>query len=429
MDAGMPNPQRRAIMLGILGTPLLALGAGAAADGPVAGSALPPWQPGCLDIHHIDTGRGNATLVILPDGTSLLVDAGASASALDVSAAPKPDAGRRPGEWVARYLRRHLRATGRSGLDYLLVSHFHPDHLGDVGAASPKSANGAYRLTGVMDVAEELVVGTLVDRGFPSYDYPASPAGMGPFAQNYLAFVRERVRQGLRVERFEAGRGDQFRARSAGAFGVRNIAVNGQVWTGSGQATHQMFPPLASLPAADWPTENMCSAAIRVHSGDFAYFTAGDMTSYTLDGDQPWRDMLGAAALVAGPVNVATADHHGLFDGLSGDVVRRLRPQVWVIPSWHISHPDTLQLERMLSTRLYPGPRDVFATGVMHENYLANRRLMQHLQSTGGHVVIRVQPGGAAFSVAVTDNADERDIVKLVTGPYGVAARRTPAPA
>jgi hypothetical protein len=37
---------------------------------------LPPWQPGNLDIHIINTGRGDAALLILPDGTSLQFDAG-----------------------------------------------------------------------------------------------------------------------------------------------------------------------------------------------------------------------------------------------------------------------------------------------------------------------------------------------------------------
>ena len=34
-------------------------------------------MPGALEIHHISTGRGNSTLCIFPDGTTLLIDAGA----------------------------------------------------------------------------------------------------------------------------------------------------------------------------------------------------------------------------------------------------------------------------------------------------------------------------------------------------------------
>ena len=62
------------------------------------GARLPPWTPGCLDIHHIATGRGNATFILMPDGTSLLIDAGATNNALDVSALPKPGA-----QFLARY--------------------------------------------------------------------------------------------------------------------------------------------------------------------------------------------------------------------------------------------------------------------------------------------------------------------------------------
>jgi hypothetical protein len=37
---------------------------------------LPPWEEGMLDIHHINTGRGDAAFFIFPDATTLLLDAG-----------------------------------------------------------------------------------------------------------------------------------------------------------------------------------------------------------------------------------------------------------------------------------------------------------------------------------------------------------------
>lgn len=414
---------------------LLSLGGRAIRAGTTSGESdrvgdpLKPWTPGCLDIHHIDTGRGNATLMVMPDGTSILVDAGASVNAPDVSAAPRPSAERRPGVWIARYAQRHLRATGAVGLDYMLVTHLHPDHLGDIDGASPVSADGTYRLTGVSDVAALLPVGTLLDRDFPTYDYPTSQ--LAPFAVNYRAFVRSRLREGGRVERYDAGRDDQV--RPVGRFNVpttfafRNVAANGRVWTGNGAEVRATFPPLAGLSPGDFPTENMCSTALRLTHGRFAYFTGGDLTSYTNDGALPWQDILGAAARAAGPVDVATADHHGLFDGLNGDVVRALRPQVWIVQAWHLSHPDTLQLERMLSERLYPGSRDVFATSVMPGNALMNRRLMQRVRSTVGHVIIRVLADTLSFSVVVTGNDDEQDLVRMTTGPYPTrGAPRTP---
>ena len=40
------------------------------------GKVLPAWKEGYLDIHAINTGQGECTFFILPDGTTMLVDAG-----------------------------------------------------------------------------------------------------------------------------------------------------------------------------------------------------------------------------------------------------------------------------------------------------------------------------------------------------------------
>src|ERR1700721_2992225 len=99
------------------------------------GAPLPAWTPGMLDIHQIATGRGNAALFILPDGTTLLVDAGAAGDGIPETD-PHPDASRSPGMWIVRYLQRHL-PPGVTGLDYALITHFHADHMGQLGASSP----------------------------------------------------------------------------------------------------------------------------------------------------------------------------------------------------------------------------------------------------------------------------------------------------
>jgi hypothetical protein len=76
-----------------------------------ASNRLAPWTPGTLDIHHINTGRGNSALMICPDGTSVLMDAGAANSAAKYLNPARPDESRRAGQWVARYAQRQLRAT------------------------------------------------------------------------------------------------------------------------------------------------------------------------------------------------------------------------------------------------------------------------------------------------------------------------------
>lgn len=414
------GPNRRGVLLGAAALGLAPWVAKAADEdgGDVVGQPLRPWRPGGLDIHHIATGRGDSTLIVAPDGTSQMIDAGASATpppaALDIQPGPE----RRAGEWIGRYARRHLRAANNPGLDSLLVSHIHPDHLGDVTEASPLAPGGDYRLTGVSDVAALLPIGLIVDRGYPDYAYPRP--WTAPFAQNYQAFIRSRVARGGRVERFRVGAVDQFalqrRPAAFPTFSVRNLAANGEVWTG--KATRRLFPSLDTLAEGDIPDENTCSTAIHLRYGAFGYFAAGDLTSNTFDGVLPWRDVETPAAQAAGPVAVAVAPHHGMFDATGPDAVRALRPRTWIVLGWHAAHPSITTLERMFSQRLYAGPRDVFATGLSPANELANKRLTDRMSSRSGHVVVRVEPGGDAYRVVVTSNRDELDRVLAVYGPF-----------
>ena len=135
------------------------------------GARIEPWQRGRLDIHQISTGRGNAALTIFPDGTTLLVDAGAYTRDVP-DAAARPDDSRPPGEWIARYVRQMLPAGAEPALDYALITHFHPDHMGWASDADPMASAGAYRLRGITRVAEQIPIRTMDDRAWPDYDFP-----------------------------------------------------------------------------------------------------------------------------------------------------------------------------------------------------------------------------------------------------------------
>jgi beta-lactamase superfamily II metal-dependent hydrolase len=422
---GMLLRERRAFLYGLGAT---AFGMAFGSNGGTAptditdvkGRRLTPWRRGCLDIHHIATGRGDSSLIIAPDGTTLMIDAGAMYAPAPADLELKPNYQRRPGQWIARYAARHLHAAGAGALDYLLVTHLHPDHVGDVTPALPRAVDGDYRLTGVSDVAARVPIGVVLDRGAPDYENVAIRDA--PFARNYLAFIRARQAAGGRVERFRAGADQQISllkdAQAFSTFDIRNLAVNGEVWTGRGEEARALFPVLTTLSPDDVPDENVYSAALRLSYGSFSYFAAGDLTSNTFDGELPWRDVEGSAARAAGPVDVAVAAHHGLFDSTAAEVVRALCPRVWLIDAWHVSHPSITTLERLFSPRLYSGPRDVFATGLSRPNSLVNARLTGRFSSSNGHVVVRVSPGGCEYRVVVTANSDEADRVVEVFGPY-----------
>jgi beta-lactamase superfamily II metal-dependent hydrolase len=355
-----------------------------------------------LDIHHLAYGRGNSTFLICPDGTTILIDAGDNADSTDVSAEQKPNARVRPGEWIASYALRAMRAAGHSEIDYFVLSHLHPDHV-----------------DALYDVAARVRIGKVIDRGFPDYAYPA-PQQQAQFASNYLAFVRARNERREPCERIRTGRADQIIPLHGptSAFSIRNLAANGEVWTGRGDNTRQLFPALGSLRPEDYPTENMCSLALRIGYGKFAYFTGGDLTCDYEESGLAWRDVETPVAEACGPVSVAVANHHGYFDAVGAGFVKALRPRVFVIPAWYVAHPDIQPLRRMLSERLYPGPRDVFATSLMAANRAVNNQFASKLKSVEGHVVVRVAPGGGDFRVEVVDNSDDSGRITGSFGPY-----------
>lgn len=384
------------------------------------GAAVPPWQPGFLDIHHINTGRGNSTLALMPDGTSLLIDAGAVKTEGPAMNLPRPDATRRPGEWIARYIERRLKATGNSELGYALLTHLHGDHVGDVSPHSPASASGNYRLTGISDVAESVKIRKLIDRGYPDYNFPARTTDAT--AMNYIEFAKSAAARGVSVERANPGSSSQIvPTHNPGkfpGFGVRILACNGEVWTGSGEASAAHFPSQTGLAANELVSENSCSIALRLNYGRFSYFTGGDLNSDTNYGRDPWRDVETAAARVAGPVSVATCNHHGYFDSTGPEMVRALRPRAWVLQSWHASHPAMSVLANLYSPILYPGPRDVFCLGMHPAAQLAEARFSDAFKSSQGHVLVRVMPSGAEFSILVIEDGDESDHVKAIFEPY-----------
>lgn len=408
----------------------------------VAGKPLPRWERGLLDIHQINTGTGDAALFILPDGTTFLLDAGAvnrtGERAPRYDAPQRPDPSRRPGQTIARYVQRvHPDGTG-GALDYAVLTHFHGDHMGTVMPDSPRSPGGGYKLSGITDVGDEVKIRTLLDRDWPHYKYPA-PSG-GEMMLNYRAFLKwQTENRGLQVARFEAGRADQIVLRRSPrdfpGFEVRNIAANGYVWTGSGTSARNRFPE------GMLPVENNCSLAFRLTYGAFIYFNGGDMAGFLGANAPAWTEMESAVAWVTGPVDVHALNHHGTSDAANAFFLSVLQPRVHIQSTYASSQPGPDVMRRMLSERVYPGPREIFMTNGMWPGrrehmvklfgetetvWLLER--MARNATTQGHVLVRVAPGGYHYQVILLDDANESGHVLSVHGPYpsrGVTKRTT----
>jgi len=391
------------------------------------GDVLPPWSAGGLDIHHINTGEGNAAFLVLPDGTTMLIDCGYG---YDLKRPPKykaprrPDESRTPGEWVARYIQKFHPDGVQGVLDYLVISHFHGDHMG-----------------GVPVLTQQIPIRQVLDRGWP--DYEAPPRFTGELADQYRVALKNEIEQhGAKAERFKAGVADQIVLRRAPerfpSFEVRNLAVNGEVWTGEGTKTR------SRIPGGETADENACSAALRIRYGRFTYFSGGDLPGSAEEqlvpgatGTAPrtrspaWRDIESAVAWVTGPVDVLLLDHHGNFDGSNAFFLSVLQPRVDIANVWASRQVDKEALGRLQSEDLYPGPRDIFTTNGMwdgrkehlirllgEEGARLHIAALEALTATQGHIVVRVAPGGASYMVYVLDDSAESFRIRSVHGKY-----------
>ena len=374
-----------------------------------AGEQLAAWQQGYMDIHHISTGRGDCTFMILPDGTTMMVDAGdlGSGSYEQEIMARIPYTSRTPGEWIVRYVEKFLKDAGLDSkhLDYLLVTHFHSDHIGCKSNYSIPSINGEYHMSGVSYVGNFLNVDELIDRNWPNYDFPYPGVLDNAMMINYRAYLKDRVEgQKLPVNVFEVGTDAQFVLKNAPQdyqdFKIYNIYSNGNLWDRESNTLSFLYPNNASQDALS--NENLHSTVINVQYGKFGYHCGGDILNN-------WN----IETLVAeeiGQTDVYSADHHA-NGTMAAQALAATTPQVFVIPVWDYYHPQPDPLANMLDKDIYGDDRMIFAAGMVESNRV---RLLDDGQQIkpDGHIVVRVYEGGDEFQVFVlNDRNNKYDVI------------------
>ncbi len=387
-------------------------------------TVFPHWQDGEMEIHHINTGKGEAVFCILPDGTTLLIDAGDLGYRDDPRRTKAvPDASRAPGEWIARYIGGLLPFKNDKKLDYVMITHFDTDHVGAYSADHRKEhAEGGYVLSGISEVAAYIPIGKLIDRAYPDYDYPAPL--VQPHQSAYRRFVSWNVAHtGMQAERFDTGSNSQFvllhnPEKYRALFEIRNIMANGEVWTGVGAETRRYLPRTEELKEGEHISENLCSAGIRISYGAFDYYNGGDVTGHRGYNAPEWEDMETPVGKAVGPVEVCETNHHAWWNAMNAGFIASVRPQVYVMQVWNVSHFNIETLERMQSRRIYPGKRDIFATNTPEISKTYVGAYLKDLKGERGHVVIKVLPGGDSFYMYMLDDTGERYAVKSVHGPY-----------
>jgi competence protein ComEC len=280
----LPDPRRLGFLpLFLL---LIAFGGGCQVEGASAPTrdepsweeATPPAVPrqeaeGMLQVDVLDVGQGDAILLSFPAGQRVLVDAGPSASVVAA-----------------------LRALGVEGLDLLILTHPHADHIG-----------------GARAVLEAFPVRFVLDNG------------RAHTTVTYERLLETLLR--LEVPLLEPER--------------RTLTL--------GDATLEILPPSeeATLDLND------SSLGVLLTFGSFRAFFGGDAE------EALWAHWLEAyGAELQGPLSLLKASHHGSRNGDTAEGVRHLAPRVVLISAgannrYGHPHPEALERYRRVGAEIW----------------------------------------------------------------------------
>jgi competence protein ComEC len=255
--------------------------------------AAPTPKP--LQIFFIDVEGGQATLVVSPSGESLLIDTGW------------------PGN-EGRDADRILAAAHQAGLkqiDYVMITHYHRDHVG-----------------GVPQLVDGIKVGTFVDHGPNLEDSQVTRTDYAAYEKAIAGHPRVTVKPGwaLPIKGIE----------------VRVLAAAGEHITdplpGAGEANSYCK---AEPAAPENSTENARSVGVLITYGKFRFLDLGDLTKK--------KELeLACPNNLLGTVDLFLVTHHGSEPSNPKALVWALHPRVAVIDNgarkgaspaaWQIAH-------------------------------------------------------------------------------------------
>jgi beta-lactamase superfamily II metal-dependent hydrolase len=251
-----------------------------------------------LEIYSIDVEGGQSTLFVTPAGESLLVDTG------------WPRADHRDAERIAAA----AKAAGVKKIDYLLITHYHTDHVG-----------------GVQGLAKKLPIVHFVDHGAQTETGKDAEILFNEYAafrdkgQHMVAKPGDTIPiKGMDVKVLSAA-GQTIAAPVAGG-GEPNPACDGY-----------------QRPPAD-QTENGQSVGVLITFGDFRMVDMGDLTK-----DHEYDLMCPVNKI--GRVDLYLVSHHGMPMSGSPAFVRGLDPHVAIMNNGPRKGGDAATWQTIRDTR------------------------------------------------------------------------------
>lgn len=245
-----------------------------------AGAQIPKDGGGKLKVYFVDVEGGQATLFVTPADQSLLVDTGWSGN------------DGRDAERIAAA----VKDAGLKKIDYVLITHYHEDHVG-----------------GVPQLLEKVPVGAFIDHG-PNREEGAAAE------KNYAAY--EKAVAAAKIKRIQAKPGDVLPIVGMKA---TVISSDGKLIESALDGTAEPNPYCkdAETKPAD-ATENARSVGIEVSFGKLKLLDLGDLT---------WaKEMeLVCPANKLGHADVYVVSHHGWNQSSSPALVNALGARVAIM--------------------------------------------------------------------------------------------------
>ncbi len=231
-----------------------------------------------LEVYSIDVEGGQATLIVSPAGESLLVDSGWGGH------------NKRDAERIAAA----AKAAGVKKIDYLVITHFHSDHVGGIG-----------------QLAEKLPVRNFVDHGTSVETDKAAQV----LFNEYQAF---------------AAKGTHIVAKPGDTIPIKGLDVKvlssaGNVIDGPLPGAGQPNPACEGAAThVEDKSENAQSLGILITYGNFRMVDLGDLT---------WNKELGLVCPVnkIGKVDLYLVSHHGTETSGSPQLLAALHPKAAIM--------------------------------------------------------------------------------------------------
>lgn len=375
------------------------------------GKALPLWSEGELDIHFINSARGECCFYIMPDGTTMIVDAGELTTNYGTAPCPqRPNSVIRPYETYGRYIK-HFMPQGQSAIDYCAPSHFHIDHIGDPDTATETAAAG-YKKSGLLALYDLVPYAHIIDRSYPDYKEDGStPAMEGELSAEYAKFVKWGVKEGkFTGARFTPGTEQMvmlYDREAYSNFRIFNICANGYVWNKNQQGA-------GYLAGSKSGEGNPASCGFHINYGKFDYVACGDLTSTPQNLAANYcRDFIGE-----NKTDAFKAHHHLSANSWGSQMQKDFKPRVIINHSFYKSQPNGELLTKILDNVFTFSVKDFFTTNCHSENMTENQALYSRIKGANGHIVLRVAKGGDSYSVYLLDDSNFDYIVKAIHGPY-----------